>query len=168
MTIDNDVSLDQFVLLQTGEIAIDGGDFIINSGPLGSCIAVIIVDPCNLIGGIAHVMLPGTNKNTLPESDYRYAEGAIAALIDKLTVCGSLKKDMKAFAIGAGNVLKSPDDIICLPIINSVNTCLRNLSIPIEKTALGGHDRKSAILDIQNKQIRYTVGDSSEKVFYEF
>ena len=168
MITENEISLDKFVLLQTGEIAIDNGAFIINSGPLGSCIAVVIVDPCNVIGGIAHVMLPGTNKHTLSESDCRYAEGAIPTLVDRLINSGSVKKNMKAFAIGAGNVLKSPNDIICLPIINSVNTCLENFGIPIEKTALGGHERKSAILDIQNKQIRYTVGDSAENVFYEF
>jgi len=168
MIIENEISLDKFVLLQTGEIAIDGGDFIINSGPLGSCIAVVIVDSHNVIGGIAHVMLPGTNKYGLAENNCKYAEDAIHALVDKLINYGSVKKNMKAFAIGAGNVLKSSNDIICLPIINSVSTCLNNFGIPIEKTAMGGHDRKSAILDIQNRQIRYTVGDSGENVFYEF
>jgi len=168
MITENEISLDKFVLLQTGEIAIDCGELIINSGPLGSCIAVVIIDPHKVIGGIAHVMSPGTNRYGFTENDCKYAEGAINTLVVKLMNYGSVKKNMKAFAIGAGNVLKSPNDIICVPIINSVCTCLKSLDIPVEKSVLGGQDRKSAILDLKNRQIRYTVGESPENIFYKF
>lgn len=74
----------QIQILETGDIAITRGDVVLTSGPLGSCIAVVLAVPGVRVAGMAHVMLPG--RCAYPERFVRskYADDAIELLVEQM------------------------------------------------------------------------------------
>ena len=153
------------ITLQTGELVVGQAGDIFSSGPLGSCIAVIIVAPEQGVGGMAHVMLPGRSRGQHNVEENKYAENAIDNLMNELARFGVDYKNCRAWLIGAGNVLKRPDDNICASNIFSVVNYLGGLGITILRSELGGEERRTATLDLAEKEIRYTVGNNKEIVF---
>lgn len=127
--------------INTGEVGISKGNHILTCRALGSCIALVLIDKQEKLGGIAHIMLPGKAP---PKSKYptRYAENAIKNLIAKLSSNKSSGCYL-AFKIGGGNVLKREDDIICKANSISILEILNEYKIPIIKESVGGFERRS-------------------------
>jgi len=69
---------------------------------LGSCVAVILLDPVLKFGSINHYMLP--NWNGEGTASNKYGDIAIPALIKEMLTLGSSKSDLKAKIFGGGEV----------------------------------------------------------------
>jgi chemotaxis protein CheD len=161
--------MSNLVDVQSGEVKCCGGDAQIISLALGSCIAVIGYN-CHLrVGGIAHVMLPGSSPAD-PHSGnrLRYAVDAIDELFLLFASFLIKKEDVRLCITGAGNVLKRPDDTICNQNIDSVTTILSALNRPVEKSCLGGVKRRRVRLDVKNGLLYYAEGDDEECLFFDF
>ncbi|MEI8347340.1 MAG: chemotaxis protein CheD [Pseudomonadota bacterium] len=157
------------IVLQTGELALAGHQDTIVSGPLGSCIAAIIVESNHRLAGMAHIMLPGRHRTSSTSMEKnKFAENALENLIEQLMLKGANKDKLQAYLIGAGNVLKRADDTICGHNTSSTLAYLEKVEIPVIKSELGGEERRQVILDLAKSEIRYTVGNGVEKVFCGF
>ena len=72
---------------------------------LGSCAAVCIWDPVNLIGGATHFLLPVWDGRGVASP--RYGNVAISALLQKLTEAGAHKQQLRAKVFGGGCLFDS-------------------------------------------------------------
>ena len=151
----------------TGEIAIGSDNELLVSTPLGSCIAIIAYDKKNKIGGIAHVMLPGKAPNN-SKNENRYAENAFSNLFKQLTELDYKNKKFDLCLVGGANVLKKQQETICDDILESIKNIVSRNKINLVISKVGGYKRRSVSLDISTGIANYTVGDSSQKLLWNF
>lgn len=89
-----------------GELQVTGSPAILTTSGIGSCIAICLYSSSHRIGGLAHIMLPRrlVDTGTLTENDYRYADVAVALMVDKLQAQGVLKASLTAKIVGGANM----------------------------------------------------------------
>lgn len=160
------VDTDRIEEVSTGEVQATCGDRILASNAIGSCIAIVVFDSVMRIGGIAHIMLPGTAGHRHGKERLRYAEEAIEELLRRVKDLGSQPGDVAAVLVGGGNVLKRPDDTICTLNIQSVTGILRRRAIPVLARSLGGTKRRRVRLDLAFGCVFCSIGDDEEHVLW--
>ncbi|MHC1630025.1 MAG: chemotaxis protein CheD [Methanoculleaceae archaeon] len=74
---------------------------------LGSCIALIIHDRREKRGGMAHVMLPESRPD--PDRPGKFADTAVAVLLEELEKMGSKRHNLDARIIGGAQMFKTSD-----------------------------------------------------------
>ncbi|MFA5119377.1 MAG: chemotaxis protein CheD [Candidatus Omnitrophota bacterium] len=154
--------------VQTGEVKVGRRRVILESRAIGSCIAVIAFDALNMIGGLAHIMLPGKPAFDYVSKKSKYAAHALDELIFRMGKLGTRKDNIETCLLGAGNVLERTDDTICSANINSVTTLLREHAIRIQAQSLGGTQRRSVSFDVGSGNVFYSQGNSRHQFFYSF
>lgn len=133
---------------------------------LGSCVAVIAQDFDRRLGGIAHIMLPGSAPPRAQQPT-KYAENGIHQLLDELKSLGAETDELTICLVGAGNVLKRDDDQTCAANIESVQRVLEREGLRVSAARLGGLVRRSCTLDTSNGRVTYTEGDDPIRVLWE-
>jgi len=152
--------------VNTGEVNMSSQKDMLRSLAIGSCVVVAAYDPRNRIGGMAHVMLPGSAP-TKEVQKTKYATNAVSQMLDLMAGAGSSEEDIEVCLVGAGNVLKKADDTICRENSRSIIEFLGGRNIPIRASVLGGTKRKGVFLDVESGRVTYSEGDSKEQVLWE-
>jgi chemotaxis protein CheD len=159
----------EIIDVQTGEVRAAKGDARLVSSAIGSCIAVAGYDRLARIGAIAHVMLPGrapdSDDGAAKRDSLRYAENAVAELIDQMKNLGAHTENIRTCVAGGGNVLGRPDDTICQANIASVRDILSARAMAPVAQSVGGCKRRSLRLDVRSGNVYLAQGDSPEKLF---
>jgi chemotaxis protein CheD len=121
--------------LQIGEVMASAEPVVLQT-LLGSCVAVCLYDPISHIGGMNHILLPGSCA-TCPGA--RFGEQAMERLIDQLLRIGAAPKALVAKAFGGANVLpcfQSPT--IGEENVRFVRQFLAARGLPLVAQRLGG------------------------------
>ncbi len=148
--------------VQIGQVEARRGKVILQSKALGSCIAIVAYDAARNIGALAHVMLPGSAPDSKTVEKTKYTADAIEAILTKMARLGSRNDDIEITLVGGGNVLNREDDTICKENIESTVKLLREKGLKIRARALGGTNRRSVSLDIEQGIVSYSEGDGSD------
>lgn len=78
---------------------------------LGSCVGIVLYDPANKIGAMAHVMLPdskfGSGKTNNSFNPVKYADTAIEAMVRKMIKRGAKRDSIVAKIAGGANMFTS-------------------------------------------------------------
>ena len=156
----------EIIDVSTGEVSVCSGGCILRAIAIGSCIAVAAYDSKAKIAGMVHIMLPDTAPQKSSEKT-KYAINGIEQVLNRMIESGSCIDNVEVCLIGAGNVLQKEDDTICENNIRSVTKILKDRSIPVRDSVLGGYKRKSAFLDAKTGHITYTEGDDLEKPLWQ-
>jgi len=151
-------SCEAIIDVNTGEVKVSLRPVILRALALGSCVAVMVYDKTNKIGGIAHVMLPGKSLKKVQGEKVKYAIDALDVLFDTVKKLGVDMKNLEVNIIGGANVLGEGD--IPDKVIESVLVYLRKLNIEPKKKKIGGIQRRSIFFEIDSGKISYTEGDS--------
>lgn len=159
-------AVQQVIEVNTGEVKVAHSGVKLSSVAIGSCIAVAALDLKKRIGAIAHIMLPGRSPESYVEKT-KYANDAIEEMLNQMLNTGTNANDIQVCLVGAGNVLQKEDDTICQSNIESVMQILKEKNIPIRTSVLGGTERKSVFIDIDNGRIFYTKGDRAKKLLWQ-
>lgn len=96
------------VKLMPGEFFV-GGDDIVMTTVLGSCVSACIWDRTAKVGGMNHFMLPGgesAGADELTAASGRYGVFAMEQLINELIKHGARKSNLEAKVFGGGAVLR--------------------------------------------------------------
>lgn len=151
----------------TGEVSSGDIETILNSGAIGSCVVITAYDSEKKIGGMAHIMLPGTSpfKNQLHAT--KYAANALEELLSQMKNRGVKTENLEICIAGGANVLKRENDNIGKDNLNSVKKLLAEEQIEIKAEAIGGFERRTVIFDIEMGSIYFTVGDSKQKTLWQ-
>jgi chemotaxis protein CheD len=153
--------------ISTGEFRQTREKVVLRSLALGSCIGLMAYDSRLRIGAVAHIMLPGRSPEHSTDKG-RYAEDALECLLGSMMQAGSELPQVETCLVGAANVLKRPDDMICQRNIQSLETLLTQKRVPVRATALGGTERRNALLYLPEGRVTYTQADRPERLLWQF
>ena len=99
----NSISLKE-ILVGSGEVKFSSRPAVFISNGIGSCVVLFIYDPWKKMGGVAHIMVPGTGTSILSTRKAMFANTAPAYLVSRLVDNGADPADLKAKIIGGGNM----------------------------------------------------------------
>ena len=158
--------MQEIIDVSTGQVEVRKGVIVLRAIAIGSCIAVAAYDAKSKNAGLAHIMLPGRAPQGSCEKT-KYAYNSIELLLNQMIKLGSFVSDIEVCLVGAGNVLRKQDDTICQSNIQSVTDILKKNNIVVHKSILGGFERKSVFLDVQNGFISCSQGDGAVKLLWK-
>ncbi len=161
------INMPEIIDVNTGEVRTGDKLMVLQSNGIGSCVVVVLFDPGQHVGGLAHVMLPGKAPENKLENRTRYAFNAIEELLDQLHKRKATHENLIACLIGGGNVLHREDDTICKENLESVESILFEKRIRVHARATGGFVRRTVLLDIGRDIINFTEADSDRKTLYK-
>lgn len=161
------MKMEKVIDVSTGMVEASKAGIILRSLAIGSCVVIAAYDSSKKVGAMAHIMLPGRAPKGADGERTRYAADAIDEMINRITREGANKCDLEVCLVGAANVLKKQDDTICKDNIESITHLLSEKDIPVKAAALGGTERKSVFLDIENGRISFIEGDEEEKLLWK-
>ena len=107
---------------------------------LGSCVAACLYDPVAKIGGMNHILLPGTMQAGDEGLATRYGVHAMELLINRIMKLGGSKQNLRAKVFGGAKMLSFAPGVIDIAAMNSefILEFLKRERIPLEAYSLGG------------------------------
>ncbi|MCJ7514447.1 MAG: chemotaxis protein CheD, partial [Dehalococcoidia bacterium] len=134
---------------------------------LGSCVALILYDTRLKIGGIAHIMLPGSNGSSL-NRPCTHADIAIVFLLEQLDKKGATRGNIVAKIVGGASMFANGGDsgpTIGEQNIISIRHILNQERIPLIGKDVGGNYGRSIQLYLDSgKVIVYSIGRGSKEI----
>jgi len=111
---------------------------------LGSCVAVCLYDRKKKIGGMNHILLPGSASMSTFNDCARYGINAMELLISRIIRLGGEKKNLTSKIFGGANLLPSIPYERCVGKKNVlfVLNFLAQSSIPVLSQDVGGNDSR--------------------------
>ena len=124
------------VILGLGELRV--GTFPMGTIGLGSCIALILHDQRRSLAGLAHIMLPESRGNV--DRPGKFADTALAALMEELENLGSTKFSTTAIVVGGASMFEFSANSLNIGERNAaaVKDLLQDQGIKIEHEETGG------------------------------
>lgn len=122
---------------------------------LGSCVAITLWHPRRRIGGMCHYMLPNRVRARDAALDGRYADEAMALLIQEIQGSKSQPREFEAKLFGGGRMFdhghcegKHCANQVHVRNIEAGRDLVARHGIPLKAEHLGGHGHRQVILDI--------------------
>lgn len=150
---------------EVAEISVGIGQMLIARAPdclvtigLGSCVAIALYDEGARLGGLAHIVLPRRAEahDCLPPT--KFADTAIALMVDEMEQQGADSRRLTAKIFGGGNMFPnliavgSPMDI-GRRNIQAVREELSRLCMPVIGEAVGGQTGRTVVFDTSDGSI---------------
>ena len=129
---------------------------------LGSCIALILYDKTNNVGGMSHILLPRANPHKEFTYPHKYADLSVQLLVRELIDHGADKKNIKAIIVGGSKIFDLDENIVGLDNATVTREELNKLQIQIVKEDLGGVKGRSVVFDSRDFSVKLKkIGDDS-------
>lgn len=132
---------------------------------LGSCVAVILYDSVNKIGGVVHVLLP---KSPVPcDKEEKYADTGTKKLVGEMANHGAKREKLVAKLVGGAQMF--PNLNLSIANIGRENSMmarriLREYMIRIVAEDLDGHAGRSAYFDTSTGQVTVKTAFDSHRI----
>lgn len=135
---------------------------------LGSCVGICIYDRVKKIGGMAHVLLPTSQKGQInPE---KYADTAVPLLVRELLKEGARKENLSAKITGGASMFKFGSNIALGQIgdrnVEQTKAELQKLGIPIVVEDVGGSLGRVIDFYLADGRMKVKAG-GQEKMYYK-
>ncbi len=145
-------------------------DPVIISTVLGSCVAVVLYDEVNKIGGMNHFLLPGSvdRAHLYSTSEGRYGIFAMELLINQMIKIGANRSNLQAKVFGGGHMFVYKENEGSSHKISENNAefafnYLQTENIPLVAHDVGGtHARKVLFLPDTFQVFQKTIRRSDE------
>ncbi len=148
------------------QILVPLGEYLVSDDPqkelvtvVGSCVAVILYDRENQIGGLAHIVLPG-RRLSIRKNDKSayYADTGVFLLIEEMIKKKAQKENISAYLAGGASLNSKVDnnETIGRKNIASVVSILRKKDTYIKKKDkdIGGFSGRRVVLDIGTGDVK--------------
>lgn len=155
------------IYVLTGEVKAGNKSALLISSAIGSCVVIAAYDAKEKVGALAHILLPGRAPENKETQKNRYAANAIEELIRRMNMLRTKGNNIEVCLVGGANVLKRKDDATGLNNLSFVNDILKKERIQVKAKSVGGTERRSIALDVENGSIYYSVGDGIEKLLWQ-
>jgi chemotaxis protein CheD len=83
-------------------------DSVITTLNLGSCVGIALYDPNRKIAGLAHIMLPDSTNALDNSNPAKFADSALALMLQEMTKLGANKAALQAKIAGGAQMFFSP------------------------------------------------------------
>jgi chemotaxis protein CheD len=128
-------------------------DSVIKTYALGSCVAVIIYDSLNKVGGMIHIALPDSEIN-LEKSGRQpayFADTGLPLLLNKMNQLGAKRTSSWIKMAGGASVIKSCESFdIGKRNVLAVRKILWNKKLGIKKDDVGGNHSRTVSLNLSD------------------
>ena len=123
---------------------------------LGSCIAILLIDPINHIHAMSHVLLPTSEikEDSHIKLPHKYVNTSIKDLVDKMIQCGAKLKNLKAIMIGGATIFDNEFNYVGQQNIKIAREVLRSLNIEVLFEEVGGKKGRTIIYNLVDTLIR--------------
>jgi chemotaxis protein CheD len=128
--------------VKVAHAAVGGPDDMLVTLGLGSCVAIVLLDPEARVGGMAHVLLPEPALSRDQGNTSKFATTAVPALVQEMARLGARPGRLQARLVGGAAMFQT------LMVPGSLNMGARNIiasrqaleraGIPILAEAVGG------------------------------
>ncbi len=156
----------KLVYVQTGEVKSGNSKIILKSNGIGSCVVLTACSISKAVGCMAHIMLSGRCPANKMTSRTYYAEDAIKEIVSLMEKADCQADDIRICLIGGADVLRKKDKI-GESNLKCINEALLERNLLVAGKSVGGHNRRSASLDISNKTVTFSIGNGSEQVLWK-
>lgn len=116
---------------------------------LGSCIAVVIYDPAEKLAGMAHVLLPCSAGRPASGLPGKYADQAVACLLQAMPKYGGRRERLKAKLAGGAHMfthsLQKESGDVGGQNVAAVRKALQAAGVPVVAEDVGGEQGRKAI-----------------------
>ena len=140
------------IFLQPGELYFGDRDTRIRT-VLGSCVSLTLWHPQLLIGGMCHYMLPGRGRPAAGTLNGKYADEALALLLQEIKAAGTHPREYELKLFGGGNMfprlVKAGDcrDVPCKNVLAGRALAARH-GFAVKAEHLGGVGHRNVIFDL--------------------
>ena len=120
---------------------------------LGSCIGLILYDPINKIGAMAHVVLPdSTTTSKEITTPGKYADTAVPYIIEQITNAGANKRNLVVSIAGGAQMftLEKGSNVLNIGTRNNiaVKAALTKAGLKLNASDTGGNKGRTLRIDI--------------------
>ncbi len=134
---------------------------------LGSCVGICLYDPEAGVGGLSHIMLPASKRET--SNIKKYANTAIPAMITDMLRAGAVEDRMIAKITGGATMFKHAENSMMGDIgknnINSVKKILSEHNIEIISEDVGGDYGRTIDFYLETGEIKIkTIGKDTKVI----
>jgi len=146
----------RFFNVKIGEIFVAKAPAILKT-TLGSCVAVILFDKVNKVGGMVHIMFPDS-KGDKVDSPGKFADLGIPLLIKKTIEGGAERKNIEVFIVG-GNYLTENrgDGKVAFDVgkanLEAVRMVLKKENLPFKEYNVQQNTGTIAIFDVSKGEL---------------
>ncbi len=154
--------MEEIIDIAVGEVQVAKPQTRLRASALGSCVAVVLYDKVEQIGGLAHIMLPSTDHYLRGDDPLKYADEAIPYLIKEMVEAGANRYGIHARLVGGAMIVDDTIDIGA-QVVSSVEELLEKHGIEIVAKRVGGRENRSAILDTATGILWYSESGGVEK-----
>lgn len=135
------------------EVAVNSDTFLV-APSLGSCIGLAIYDPTTKIAGMAHIVLPDSQKLTKEnEMLGKYADTAVPQMLSKLIAMGANRNKLIIKMAGGAQMftLQKGSNVLNIGFRNTiaVKAALSKENLDILKSDTGGNKGRTFKLDVK-------------------
>lgn len=132
----------QIIKIGMADLNVTKSPNVLQTCGLGSCVGICLWDPLTKIGGMAHIMLPQSNK-AKPGNEAKFADAALPLLIEEMRKLGADKSRLVAKIAGGAQMFAfySENDIMKIGERNAeaVKQCLQSAKIKLLAQDTGGN-----------------------------
>ncbi|MGH7568670.1 MAG: chemotaxis protein CheD [Gemmatimonadales bacterium] len=134
-------------IVKVADWAADRGAGVLVTLGLGSCVAIMLYDPVERAGGMAHVLLPSKSLARDVSNPAKFPETAVPLLVERVTRLGADPRRLVAKLAGGASMfaqLMTPGTVqMGERNIAAARNALRAASIPLVREAVGGEAGRS-------------------------
>jgi len=146
---------DREILIRVADFKVGRrGDVLITLG-LGSCVAILLYDPGEKVGGLAHIMLPSRSAaGRQRDNPATFPQTAVPALLAEMGMLGADRQRIHARLVGGASMFASiaPPGTIQMGERNlgSCREVLHHQGIPVIAEAVGGDFGRSVWFAVES------------------
>ncbi len=136
---------------------------------LGSCVGICLIDSATKVAAMAHIMLPDSKSARNVTNTAKFADTAIAIMVDKMLSLGAKQTRMIAKIAGGAQMFSLNRQIELLNIgarnADTVRNVLKEMKISLVADETGGNFGRSIEFDSVTGKMRIkTVGREVKEV----
>jgi chemotaxis protein CheD len=145
------------VLVRVAELQVGGGDDILITVGLGSCVAIVLHDSLVRVGGLAHVLLPSPALSRQDGNPAKFPQTAVPRLLELMARRGASPRRITGRLVGGASMFASlaPPGTIQMGERNLVSSrqALNAHGIPLVGEAVGGDYGRTVRLRVADGQV---------------
>ncbi len=155
------------IVIGIGEMAVsNSAEDVLKTFALGSCVALILLDPKTRIVGMAHVALPESriDEDKAKKLPGYFADTGVENLLMLMKEKGSILHTGYIVKIAGGaNVIGSKDHFqIGKRNVTAIKKILWDKNLPIGSEDIGGSNSRTVSIEMKTGQIILTSSDGKE------